>query len=74
MNPDSEQPNRRKPSLAWILKMAWRDTRRTRAKLALFGFSVVFGVAALVVRHRIVVSKPPRSDPPASDDMRSQVL
>lgn len=28
--------------------MAWRDTRRTRAKLALFGFSVIFGVAALV--------------------------
>jgi len=28
--------------------MAWRDTRRTRGKLALFGFSVIFGVAALV--------------------------
>lgn len=28
--------------------MAWRDTRRSRGKLALFGFSVVFGVAALV--------------------------
>jgi putative ABC transport system permease protein len=38
----------RKPKLAWILTMAWRDTRRTRAKLALFGFSVIFGVAALV--------------------------
>ena len=48
MNPDSAQPNGRKPTLAWILKMAWRDTRRTRAKLALFGFSVIFGVAALV--------------------------
>jgi putative ABC transport system permease protein len=28
--------------------MAWRDTRRSRGKLALFGFSVIFGVAALV--------------------------
>ncbi len=28
--------------------MAWRDTRRSRGKLILFGFSVIFGVAALV--------------------------
>lgn len=28
--------------------MAWRDTRRSRGKLVLFGFSVIFGVAALV--------------------------
>lgn len=28
--------------------MAWRDTRRSRGKLALFAFSVIFGVAALV--------------------------
>ena len=37
-----------RPSASWIWLMAWRDTRRSRGKLALFGFSVIFGVAALV--------------------------
>ena len=33
--------------IAWILRMAWRDSRRQRAKLLLFGSSMVLGVAAL---------------------------
>ncbi len=32
----------------FILKMAWRDSRASRRRLALFSFSVVLGIAALV--------------------------
>ncbi|QYM79403.1 ABC transporter permease [Horticoccus luteus] len=32
----------------FILKMAWRDSRRARGRLALFSLSVVLGIAALV--------------------------
>src|SRR5256885_9503318 len=32
----------------WTWKMAWRDTRTSRRRLAVFSLSVVFGVAALV--------------------------
>lgn len=32
----------------WILKMAWRDSRSSRRRLALFSMAVIFGVGALV--------------------------
>ncbi|MEM9987074.1 MAG: ABC transporter permease, partial [Bacteroidota bacterium] len=32
----------------WLLRMAWRDSRRSRGRLALFTFAIVLGVAALV--------------------------
>ncbi len=32
----------------WLLKMAWRDSRRNRGKLLLFVSSIVIGIAALV--------------------------
>jgi len=32
----------------FILKMAWRDSRASRRRLALFSLSIVLGVAALV--------------------------
>ncbi|WP_317168222.1 ABC transporter permease [Pontibacter pamirensis] len=35
-------------NLRWLLKMAWRDSRRNRARLALFISSIVLGIAALV--------------------------
>lgn len=35
-------------SFNWILKSAWRDSRRNRKKLFLFASSVIFGVAAMV--------------------------
>jgi putative ABC transport system permease protein len=35
-------------SLPWILKMAWRDSRGSRARLALYLSAMVLGVAALV--------------------------
>lgn len=36
------------PGYAWVARMALRDTRRSRGKLALLAFAVIFGVAALV--------------------------
>ncbi|MBD1396138.1 ABC transporter permease [Pontibacter sp. JH31] len=42
-NPDKPQLN-----IPWLLKMAWRDTRRSRGRLALFLSSIVLGIAALV--------------------------
>ncbi|GAA4427360.1 ABC transporter permease [Pontibacter saemangeumensis] len=35
-------------NLRWLLKMAWRDSRRNRGRLALFISSIVLGIAALV--------------------------
>ena len=32
----------------WLLKMAWRDSRRSRSRLMLFTSSIILGVAALV--------------------------
>ena len=34
--------------LAWIVRMAWRDSRRNRHRLVLFITSVILGIAALV--------------------------
>jgi putative ABC transport system permease protein len=35
-------------NFSWLLKMAWRDSRRSRSRLALFMSSIVLGIAALV--------------------------
>ncbi|MCC3152318.1 FtsX-like permease family protein [Hymenobacter sp. BT770] len=35
-------------NLLWLLRMAWRDSRRSRARLLLFMASIVLGIAALV--------------------------
>jgi putative ABC transport system permease protein len=35
-------------SFNWILKMAWRDSRKNRSRLLLFISSIVLGIAALV--------------------------
>jgi putative ABC transport system permease protein len=39
---------RRKLRFGWLLKMAWRDSRRNRSRLFLFISSIVLGIAALV--------------------------
>ncbi|MFY0625363.1 MAG: FtsX-like permease family protein [Reichenbachiella sp.] len=36
------------PSISWLTKMAWRDSRRSRSKLFLFTTSIVIGIAAFV--------------------------
>ena len=35
-------------SIRWLLKMAWRDSRKNRGRLFLFMSSIVLGIAALV--------------------------
>ncbi len=35
-------------NIAWLAKMAWRDSRRNRGRLLLFISSIVIGIAALV--------------------------
>ncbi len=35
-------------SFRWLLKMAWRDSRRNRSRLLLFISSIIVGIAALV--------------------------
>ncbi|MCZ6521332.1 MAG: ABC transporter permease, partial [Bacteroidetes bacterium] len=35
-------------NIRWLLKMAWRDSRRSRSRLMLFTSSIILGVAALV--------------------------
>jgi len=35
-------------NLNWLIKMAWRDSRRNRSRLLLFISSIVLGIAALV--------------------------
>lgn len=37
-----------KYELEWVIKMAWRDSRRSRSRLFLFVSSIILGVAALV--------------------------
>ncbi|MFC6999516.1 ABC transporter permease [Rufibacter roseus] len=37
-----------KLNIAWLIKMAWRDSRRNRSRLFLFISSIVLGIAALV--------------------------
>jgi len=39
---------KRRLRLGWLLKMAWRDSRRNRSRLFLFVSSIVLGIAALV--------------------------
>lgn len=38
----------RKTDWAWLLKMAWRDSRRSKSRLFLFISSIIIGIAALV--------------------------
>lgn len=37
----------------WILKMAWRDSRRNRSRLLLFVSSVILGIAAMVAIYSL---------------------
>lgn len=39
---------RQKIAFSWIVRMAWRDSRRNRSRLFLFISSIIIGIAALV--------------------------
>lgn len=38
----------RRSRLSWLVKMAWRDSRRNRSRLLLFVSSIILGIGALV--------------------------
>src|SRR5215218_4485620 len=48
-------PNIKKSPLnfPWLLKMAWRDSRRNRSRLLLFVSSIILGIAALVAIYSL---------------------
>lgn len=50
-----------KNSFPWLLKMAWRDSRRNRSRLVLFISSIILGIAAMVAIYSL------------GDNMRSEI-
>ncbi|WP_316748361.1 ABC transporter permease [Pedobacter gandavensis] len=46
--PDPNFNIKRTINYAWLLKMAWRDSRKNRSRLLLFMSSIILGIAALV--------------------------
>lgn len=42
-----------RPNLAWVLRMAWRDSRKNRGRLLLFISSIVIGITALVAIYAL---------------------
>jgi len=45
--------NKSSLNFPWILKMAWRDSRRNRSRLLLFVSSIIMGIAALVAIYSL---------------------
>jgi len=41
-------PFKKSLNIPWLIKMAWRDSRRNRSRLFLFVSSIILGIAALV--------------------------
>ena len=46
--PEENQFISRPLNISWLVKMAWRDSRKNRSRLLLFISSIVLGIAALV--------------------------
>lgn len=44
---------RNRLAISWIVRMAWRDSRRSRSRLFLFVSSIVIGIAALVAIYAL---------------------
>jgi len=42
-----------KLNFAWLVKMAWRDSRRNRSRLFLFVSSIILGIAAMVAIYSL---------------------
>src|SRR4026207_1978536 len=40
-------------NIPWLVRMAWRDSRRNRSRLLLFISSVILGIAALVAIYSL---------------------
>ncbi|HVE61389.1 MAG TPA: ABC transporter permease, partial [Chitinophagaceae bacterium] len=45
--------SKRKTNFPWLLKMAWRDSRKNRSRLFLFISSIILGIAALVAIYSL---------------------
>ncbi len=46
--PENKQNFQQSAPVAWLFKMAWRDSRKNRSRLFLFTSSIILGIAALV--------------------------
>ena len=44
---------KRGPNSSWLVKMAWRDSRRNRSRLFLFVSSIILGIAAMVAIYSL---------------------
>ncbi|MGK2861497.1 MAG: ABC transporter permease, partial [Chitinophagaceae bacterium] len=44
---------KRSLNFPWLLKMAWRDSRRNRSRLLLFVSSIILGIAAMVAIYSL---------------------
>ena len=44
---------KRGPNFSWLVKMAWRDSRRNRSRLFLFVSSIILGIAAMVAIYSL---------------------
>ena len=45
--------DKRNLNFSWLLKMAWRDSRRNHARLLLFVSSIILGIAAMVAIYSL---------------------
>lgn len=50
---DNNSSSASRLSVAWLIKMAWRDSRRNRSRLLLFISSIILGIAALVAIYSL---------------------
>ncbi|WP_332736923.1 ABC transporter permease [Flavihumibacter sp.] len=49
----SQYSNKGRLNFAWLFRMAWRDSRRSRSRLLLFISSIILGIAALVAIYSL---------------------
>ena len=53
VNIDEVMNEQRSLNFPWLLKMAWRDSRRNRSRLLLFVSSIILGIAAMVAIYSL---------------------
>src|SRR3954463_9997863 len=53
MNISRGETDKQNLQLAWLMKVAWRDSRRNRSRLFLFISSIILGIAALVAIYSL---------------------
>jgi len=53
VNIDADMSMSNKLNFPWLVKMAWRDSRRNRSRLFLFVSSIILGIAAMVAIYSL---------------------